>query len=92
MTQDLQSGVMARQGMVAASFSPNMQTVIPTSYAHLDVAVATIALRDGCRGKACVASLYATVGLVDLWQVTTSIVCHIARDALILVRNRDIYN
>jgi hypothetical protein len=92
MTQDLQSGVMARQGMVAASFSPNMQTVIPTSYANLDVAVATIALRDGCRGKACVASLYATVGLVDLWQVTTSIVCHIARDALILVRNRDIYN
>jgi hypothetical protein len=83
---------MARQGMVAASFSPNMQTVIPTSYANLDVAVATIALRDGCRGKACVASLYATVGLVDLWQVTTSIVCHIARDALILVRNRDIYN
>jgi hypothetical protein len=53
--------------MVAASFSPNMRTVIPTSYAHLNVAVATIALCDGRRGGACVASLYATVGLVDLW-------------------------
>jgi len=62
-----QSGVMARQGIVVASFGPDMRTVIPTTCVHLRVTVTTIALCDSCGGETCVASSLATWDLVDLW-------------------------
>ncbi|KAH0288524.1 hypothetical protein M436DRAFT_60595 [Aureobasidium namibiae CBS 147.97] len=54
-----QSGVMARQGIVVASFGSYMWAVIPTTCLHL-------------------------------WMA--AIVCHTARKALILVRNRGTFN
>lgn len=63
-----QSGVMARQGIVVASFGSDMRTVIPTNCVHLGATVTTIALCD-CGGGTCVASPNATWDLVDLRPV-----------------------
>lgn len=64
-----QSGVMARQGIVVASFGSDMRTVVPTSCVHMEITVTTMALCDRYGGGTCVASPKATWALVDLWQV-----------------------